>query len=176
MVPAGRPLGLRLPGRPWGPRHEFTSERLCWRPPHWPSASRSEQPVAPPSCSPWPLEAGCPGSRTSSGPRRSHRRRCTTTKTKQQREERTEEKVLEEEEEKEGLYEMTADSTIWSVVCGVKISESGSTHKRGGEEEKMEGRGGRKRTEKQSVQDVVTPQCRSAAQLFIGFCSISLCK
>lgn len=48
----------------------FTSERLCWRPPRRPSASRSAPPAAPPSCWPWPPGArGCPESQTCLSPR-----------------------------------------------------------------------------------------------------------
>lgn len=48
-----------------GTKPTFTSERLCWRPPHRPSASRNAPPAAPPSCWPWPPGArGCPESQT----------------------------------------------------------------------------------------------------------------
>lgn len=64
-------------------------------------------------------------------------------------------KVLEEEEEmeeKEGVYGMTEDSTIWFVFSGIKISESGRTHKREREGEEERGRrgGGTNRKKRES--------------------------
>lgn len=71
------PLGLQLPESLRG-GGQFTSEQPCWRPPHRPSASRSERPAAPPSCWPWPRGAGCPGSQTSQGPGCCVRRCCSS--------------------------------------------------------------------------------------------------
>lgn len=106
------PLGAAVSGG------EFTSERPCWRPPRRPSASRSEQPAAPPSCWPWPRGAGCPGSQTSPGPRCSnhcrHRRRRTTRRTKQHEEKTTGKQ--ESPAEKKQLYRTDGESMFCTNI------------------------------------------------------------
>lgn len=77
-----------------------------------------------------------------------------------------------------GVYKSKEDSVVWFVFSGDKISESGRTHKREREEEEEKGRrrGGinlKKRAGRRSVQEEVTPQCCSAAQLLIGFVNLT---
>lgn len=88
---------------------EFTSELPCWRPPRRPSASRSEQPAAPPSCLLWPRGAGCPGSRTSPGPRRSQRpREQTDTRTNKKKTQEGKRKVQQKNSSSTGQTEAQA--------------------------------------------------------------------
>lgn len=129
------PLGLQLPESLRG-GGEFTSERLCWRPPHRPSASRSEQPAAPPSCWLWPRGAGCPGSQTSQGPRRRDHRRCSTAaKTRRSR------KTLQGKSPAEKNWSTGwTEASDWATFSSLKPRSL----KRGGEE-KIRRRGGRGR-------------------------------
>lgn len=103
---------------------EFTSERPCWRPPRRPSASRSEQPAAPPSCWPWPHGAGCPGSQTSQGPRHSdcrRRRRRTTTRAKQHEEKTRRREKSAGKRKVQRLYRTDGNSTVDVFFSNIEV-------------------------------------------------------
>lgn len=157
------PLGAAVSGG------EFTSEQPCWRPPRRPSASRSEQPAAPPSCWPWPRGAGCPGSRTSPGPRCSNccrRRRCCTTRRTKQHEEKATGKQ-ESPAEKKQLYRTDGESMF---CTNIEKPRSPKAVGRAGNETRTTKRGNKKKKKKEKIcVGGSDPEFSSTAELLVCF-------